>query len=56
VLAAVAAMLTLGTFTPSVRLNLQVIRVDRSPVQSSFGYNVGGHSGTTISAASSILF
>ena len=42
--------------TRNVRLNFQVIRVDRSAVNSSFGYYVGGQSGTTISAASSILF
>ena len=38
------------------RLNFQVIRVDRSPVNSTFGYYVGGQKGTTISAALSIFF
>jgi hypothetical protein len=42
--------------TRNVRLNFQVIRVDRSAVNSSFGYYVGGQSGTTFSVASSILF
>jgi hypothetical protein len=38
------------------RFNTQVIRVNRSPVSSTFGYYVGGQKGTTISAALSIFF
>jgi hypothetical protein len=38
------------------RLNAQVIDVNRSPVSSTFGYYVGGQSGTTVSAAFSIFF
>ena len=39
-----------------VRVNAQLIRVDRSPVSSSFGYYVGGQKGVTASLAASILF
>lgn len=42
--------------TRNFRLNLQVIRVHRSPVSSVFGYYVGGQNGTTLSLASSVLF
>jgi hypothetical protein len=38
------------------RFNLQVIDVNRSPVSSTFGYYVGGQSGTTVSAAFSVFF
>jgi len=38
------------------RLNLQVIRVNRSPVSSSFGYYVGGQKGVTVSFGASIFF
>jgi hypothetical protein len=38
------------------RLNFQAIHVNRSPVNSSFGYYVGGQRGTTIAAALSIFF
>jgi len=38
------------------RLNVQVIHVDRSPVNSTFGYYTGGQLGTTVSAALSIFF
>ena len=38
------------------RLNLQVIRVNGSPVSSSFGYYVGGQKGVTVTAALSIFF
>jgi hypothetical protein len=38
------------------RVNVQVIRVNRSPVSSSFGYYVGGQKGVTVSAAVSIFF
>jgi hypothetical protein len=38
------------------RLNFQVIDVNRSPVSSTFGYYVGGQSGTTYSAAFSVFF
>ncbi len=34
----------------------QVIRVDRSPVSSTFGHYVGGQKGTTVSVALSIFF
>lgn len=42
--------------TRNHRLNLQVIRVERSPVSSSFGYYVGGQRGTTVTAAATIFF
>lgn len=42
--------------TRNVRLNLQVIHLEQSAVSSSFGYYAGGQTGTTISAAASILF
>jgi hypothetical protein len=38
------------------RLNVQVIDVNRSPVSSSFGYYVGGQTGTTFSVAFSVFF
>jgi hypothetical protein len=38
------------------RLNFQIIDVNRSPVSSTFGYYVGGQSGTTYSAAFSVFF
>jgi Protein of unknown function (DUF3011) len=38
------------------RLNLQVIDINRSPVSSSFGYYVGGQTGTTFAAAFSVFF
>jgi hypothetical protein len=38
------------------RFNVQVLNVDRSAVSSTFGYYVGGQSGTTVSAALSIFF
>jgi hypothetical protein len=38
------------------RFNTQVIRIDRSPVSSTFGYYVGGQKGTTISLALSVFF
>jgi hypothetical protein len=38
------------------RINVQVIRVNRSPVNSTFGYYVGGQKGTTVTAALSIFF
>lgn len=38
------------------RFNLQVLNVDRSAVSSTFGYYVGGQSGTTVSAALSVFF
>jgi hypothetical protein len=45
-------------FTPTrdVRLNAQLIRVNRSPVSSSFGYYLGGQKGMIASLAASILF
>jgi len=39
----------------SWRLNLHVIRVEKSPAGSSFGYYVAGQSGTTISIGTDIL-
>jgi hypothetical protein len=42
--------------TRNHRLNLQVNDVNHSPVSSTFGYYVGGHDGTTVSAAFSIFF
>ncbi len=42
--------------TRNVRLNGQVIFVNRSPVSSVFGYYMGGQTGTTLSVAASILF
>jgi hypothetical protein len=38
------------------RLNLQLMDVNRSPVSSTFGYYVGGQTGTTFSTAFSIFF
>jgi hypothetical protein len=40
----------------NIRSNFQVIRVDRSPAGSTFGFYVGGQTGTTVSLATSILF
>jgi hypothetical protein len=40
----------------NVRLNLQVIEVQSSPVDSLFGFYVGGQRGTTVSGAFSFLF
>jgi hypothetical protein len=42
--------------TRNVRLNAQLIWVDRSPVSSSFGYYIGGQRGPTASLAASINF
>jgi hypothetical protein len=42
--------------TRNHRLNFQVIDVNRSPVSSTFGYYVGGQSGTTYAAAFSVFF
>ena len=42
--------------TRNHRLNFQVIDVNRSPVSSTFGYYVGGQTGTTYSAAFSVFF
>jgi hypothetical protein len=38
------------------RFNLQVLNVDHSPVSSTFGYYVGGQTGTTVSAGFSVFF
>jgi DUF3011 family protein len=38
------------------RLNFQLIDVNHSPVNSTFGYYTGGQTGTTVSAAISIFF
>jgi hypothetical protein len=38
------------------RFNFQVLNVDKSPVSSTFGYYVGGQTGTTISAGFSVFF
>ena len=40
----------------NIRSNVQVIRVDRSPASSTFGFYVGGQKGTTVSVATSFLF
>ena len=40
----------------NLRFNLQVIRVQRSPVSSVFGYYTAGQRGTIISLATSLLF
>ena len=42
--------------TRNHRFNVQVLGVDRSPVSSTFGYYVGGQTGTTVSAAFSVFF
>lgn len=42
--------------TRDVRINAQLIRINRSPVSSSFGYYIGGQKGMTASLAASILF
>jgi hypothetical protein len=42
--------------TRSHRLNLQVLSVHGSPVSSTFGYYVGGQTGTTVAAAFSVFF
>jgi hypothetical protein len=42
--------------TRNIRLNLQAINVNRSPVSSTFGYYTAGQDGTTYSAAFSVLF
>jgi hypothetical protein len=42
--------------TRDIRLNLQLIDVNRSPVSSTFGYYTAGQDGTTLSAAFSVLF
>ena len=40
----------------NIRSNVQVMSVDRSPANSTFGFYVGGQKGTTITAATSLLF
>jgi hypothetical protein len=42
--------------TRNVRVNLQVIGVNRSPVSSVFGYDTGGLKGPIVSAEVSVLF
>jgi hypothetical protein len=42
--------------TRDLRLNLQLIDVNHSPVSSTFGYYTAGQDGTTFSAAFSVLF
>jgi hypothetical protein len=42
--------------TRNHRMNLQVIDVNHSPVNSTFGYYTGGQDGTTVSLAFSIFF
>ena len=41
--------------TRSWRLNLHIIRIDKSPASSSFGYYTSGQSGTTVSLGTDIL-
>lgn len=43
------------TGTRSWRINLHLIRVERSPAASNFGFYTAGQSGTTISIGSDIL-
>jgi hypothetical protein len=40
----------------NIRSNVQVMSVDRSPANSTFGFYVGGQKGTTVSVATSLLF
>lgn len=42
--------------TRNLRVNAQLIWVNRSPVSSNFGYYVGGQKGTTATLAASVLF
>ena len=42
--------------TRNHRLNVQLMDVNRSPVSSTFGYYVGGQTGTTVSVAFSVFF
>lgn len=42
--------------TRNHRFNFQVLEVERSPVSSTFGYYVGGQSGTTVAGAFSVFF
>lgn len=42
--------------TRNHRVNLQVLKVNGSPVSSTFGYYVGGQTGTTLSLACSVFF
>ena len=42
--------------TRNHRFNFQLLNVDHSPVSSTFGYYVGGQTGTTVSAAFSVFF
>jgi len=44
------------TGTRSWRLNLHVIRIEKSPTGSNFGYYTAGQSGTTISVGTDIIF
>ncbi|MCU7549394.1 hypothetical protein OCK74_09730 [Chitinophagaceae bacterium LB-8] len=41
--------------TRSLRINLHVIRIEKSPAGSTFGYYIGGQSGTTISLSTDLL-
>jgi hypothetical protein len=42
--------------TRNHRLNIQLMDVNRSPVSSSFGYYIGGQTGTTFATAFSVFF
>jgi len=42
--------------TRNHRVNAQVMHVDGSPVNSTFGYYTGGQKGTTLSLAASVFF
>jgi hypothetical protein len=44
------------TGTRSWRLNLHVIRIEKSPTGSNFGYYTAGQSGTTWSLGTDIIF
>jgi hypothetical protein len=52
----VAGMNWYPSGTRSVRLNLNIIYVDKTPAGSSFGFYIGGQTGTTISTGVDFLF
>ncbi len=42
--------------TRDIRINAQLIRINRSPVNSTFGYYIGGQKGMTATLAASVVF
>jgi hypothetical protein len=44
------------TDSRNYRVNLQVIRVNHSPVSSTFGYYTGGQKGWTVALGASIFY